>query len=376
MRGEQDQDARGDEGIWLCPTNVGFVGRLRENVADEAVLEAFLSECGSLGTQHTYRSALRAFFAWRRASHDRALISLETLQLYRTFLMEGASSGSGSRLKPRTIALYLAALRQFCRWLINRGLVSGHPSQVTLVRGPRIGKGFARDSLTEDELRRLLRTFPTDAEQPRIREAQWRNYAVAVLWSAVGLRSIEIVRARRGDLAVLSGEHVLRLHRKGRETVQEDQLVVLKDWVLDPLRRYLELHDRSHVRTDDDPARAFHPLFVSVGPPGCLTSRTVPRRDLRACRSLGVKTVQNMMRRHLGLAGLRNQEFGSTGTRRVISPHSLRHSAASLALERGASPKQVQDMLGHAHLETTMLYVHNKTRLRHAAEGFIPPLVD
>jgi hypothetical protein len=31
-------------------------------------------------------------------------------------------------------------------------------------------------------------------------------------------------------------------------------------------------------------------------------------------------------------------------------------------------------MLGHANIETTMLYVHNKARVKQAAEGFIPDL--
>jgi site-specific recombinase XerD len=85
-------------------------------------------------------------------------------------------------------------------------------------------------------------------------------------------------------------------------------------------------------------------------------------------------SIQNMMRRHLGRAGLRDLQIGETKNRRPISPHSLRHSAASIALENGASTKQVQDMLGHANIETTMLYVHNKARVKQAAEGFIPDL--
>ena len=39
-----------------------------------------------------------------------------------------------------------------------------------------------------------------------------------------------------------------------------------------------------------------------------------------------------------------------------VSPHDLRHSAASLALEAGADLKEVQELLGHADPETTMRY--------------------
>lgn len=39
-----------------------------------------------------------------------------------------------------------------------------------------------------------------------------------------------------------------------------------------------------------------------------------------------------------------------------VSPHDLRHTAGTLALEGGASIKQVQDLLGHADPSTTMKY--------------------
>lgn len=42
----------------------------------------------------------------------------------------------------------------------------------------------------------------------------------------------------------------------------------------------------------------------------------------------------------------------------ALVPHNLRHSAASIADERGAPATWIQAMLGHAHLSTTMKYLH------------------
>ena len=46
------------------------------------------------------------------------------------------------------------------------------------------------------------------------------------------------------------------------------------------------------------------------------------------------------------------------GEGRTLSAHSLRHTAATLAIQSGASLRQVQDLLGHADPRTTAIYTH------------------
>lgn len=46
------------------------------------------------------------------------------------------------------------------------------------------------------------------------------------------------------------------------------------------------------------------------------------------------------------------------GLEGVATPHVMRHCYATHVLEAGASIRDVQEQLGHAHLDTTMIYAH------------------
>ena len=127
------------------------------------------------------------------------------------------------------------------------------------------------------------------------------------------------------------------------------QPVVVEPWVLTPLLVYLECHDAAWHQTDGQPhpcpIHDHHPLFCWVRGPGFYRSRRDNPAMTRGCRPLGVRVMQNMMRAALEEAGLLTLPAGQTGQLRRITPHSLRHSAATIALERGAPLHRVQAML-------------------------------
>lgn len=56
-------------------------------------------------------------------------------------------------------------------------------------------------------------------------------------------------------------------------------------------------------------------------------------------------------------------------TRFKLRPHTLRHTAATIMLDRGATIREVQEFLGHASVRTTEVYTHvDPDRLRAAVE--------
>ena len=342
-----------------------------------SVVAPFCARYPTPSTQLLYRRSLTYFFRWWGQAREQAgesdAFTAQLLQRYRTFLTTTQGEGTGAGLAARTINTYLASPRAFCSWLKHTGQIPYHPMRE--VKGMKLAKRFVRDSLTEAEVSRLMETFDLTVTDLAVQERMWRDYAMTLLWVSTGTRSIELARAQRRHLAQRDGHPILYLHRKGGDAAE--QPVVLVPWVLEALTAYGRLHDDRHHQSGEPtaPFRGLlpeHPLFCWLRGPGKYHSKTWNVAERRGCRGLGVGAIQAMMRNHLqqaGLSGLLNPE---THSLRPISPHSLRHTAATLALNHGATIRQVQAMLGHADIQTTMIYLHEQDRIVHAAEHHIP----
>ena len=162
-----------------------------------------------------------------------------------------------------------------------------------------------------------------------------RDYAIVNLMARTGLRDIEVARARVSDLRRQENASVLWVQGKGRS--ESDAFVLLVPETLRPVREWMG----SYMELPPD-----GPLFPAlVGRnKGChMTSRSISRIVKRAMRRVGIDSDR-------------------------LTPHSLRHTAISLAIEGGASLVQVQAMARHSKPETTMVYFHNASRILKAAE--------
>jgi integrase len=105
-----------------------------------------------------------------------------------------------------------------------------------------------------------------------------------------------------------------------------------------------------------------HPTFLFPGPTSGWRERGQPAAAARAERHLSVSAVQNTFR------------LARAATRLPVEAtvHTLRHCYATHLLEEGVSLRLISQYLGHASLETTLIYTHltplNEARTRAALD--------
>jgi len=250
-----------------------------------------------------------------------------TTPVIRTFKIFLLNKG----LVPNTVSVYLVAIRQFLSYLVERGILPSNPAKE--VKRPRIPKTHQRDALTAESARNLLHIISRDSLKGS------RDFAMINLMLRTGIREIEVSRARIGDIAEKEGARILEIHGKGRET--KDSFVVLTDEAYQPIEEYLFL------RSDVTPSS---PLFVSAGN--------------RSRGKLSTRGIRSLVSCYLNSAGLKS---------RRITPHSLRHTAITLAINGGNGDNllRVQQMARHESIGTTLGYFHEFDRLNNAAERSI-----
>ena len=203
--------------------------------------------------------------------------------------------------KPATVNRYLASLTKFCEWAVEKELISSNP--VRKIKGIKEVK-TAPKALTKNDLRRFLREVH--------KGGKLRDIAIFELMANTGLRVGELVTLTLDDLEInqRSGTIVVR---KGKG--EKYRVVPLNLNVRNVISKYLSEHPQNTY------------LFRSQkgGP-------------------LTTYAVWNLVKKYARLAGLE------------MSPHTLRHTFATLLLRSGEDIVKVATLLGHERLDTTARY--------------------
>ncbi|MEU9022251.1 tyrosine recombinase XerC [Actinomadura sp. NPDC048394] len=210
-----------------------------------------------------------------------------------------------------TLARRTAAVRAFTHHLHRRGLLENDPG---LLLGTPKKRRDLPGVLTQDDAARLLETL--DAEGPM----GLRDLAVLEVLYGTGVRVSELCGLDIDDLD--TGRRTVRVLGKGNRErtvpIGEPAVRAVEDW-------------------------------LRAGRPAVATETSGPALFLGA---RGGRLHPTSARRIV------HSRIADAGTMPDLSPHGLRHTAATHLLEGGADLRSVQEILGHASLQTTQLYTH------------------
>ena len=239
------------------------------------------------------------------------------------WLKARATAGDSSATRARRAA----SLRSFYRWLKDSGRIATNPT--LLIPTPR-KEAHLPKALDRRSMDRLIRELEA-ADAPM----EWQDHALVELLYGAGLRAseaanLELLRTNLKDGLV----HVLGKGRKERRVpVGAAAVKALKRWL-----------DRGR------------PLFTQPDSPDLVFLK-------ENGAALGRQGIYQAIKRLAKSAGLDPS----------ISPHTLRHTFATHLVQGGADLRAVQEMLGHASINTTQLYTQlDDEHLRDAHKRFHP----
>lgn len=184
-----------------------------------------------------------------------------------------------------------------------------------------LGQAFMADKIPYPKRPRLLPTVLSQEEVRRLLDAtkSLKHRALLMALYGAGLRVSEACRLTLADID--SSRMILHVRQaKG----QKDREVMLSPVLLDALRQHWK-HSRPK-----------HWLFPGYG----------------TAKPITTKAVFLMIRKIASRAKIT----------KTVSPHVLRHSFATHLLEAGTDVRTIQLLLGHAELETTVIYLHVSRR--------------
>lgn len=212
----------------------------------------------------------------------------------------------------------VSSLRSFFKYLTDKvNVLDANP--VAGLELPSKRKELPR-YLTADDSMQLLESVDGPFAE--------RDYCILTLFLNCGMRVSELTGLNLTDIQ----EGTIRVRGKGNK----ERILYLNEACQDALVRYLPTRLQPHEADRNA-------LFVS-----------------RNRNRINAQTVKWLVKKYITAAGLDPTKY---------SAHKLRHTAATLMYQNGVDIRTLQNVLGHARVDTTMIYTHIADQnVRDAAE--------
>jgi len=279
--------------------------------------EQFLISCivekGLLkSTVDSYSDDLKDFYS----SLDDENISVESLNVKHIENYIRKLSNEGKAIS--TILRKLSTIKNFYLFLQKEKLIIDGSIQIDVPKK----SSHLPSVLSFEEVDSLL-------NQPNLtKNSGIRDKAMLEVMYACGLRISELLSIEKKNLSIEKG--VIRIFGKGAK----ERYVPISEFAMDYLIKYInEVRNRSKFRDSK---------YIFINEKGNKLTR---------------QYFWQVIKKYAQEAGIIEN----------VTPHTLRHCFATHLLENGAELRAVQEMLGHASINTTQIYTHvSSKRIRSA----------
>ncbi|MFA5080317.1 MAG: tyrosine-type recombinase/integrase [Candidatus Paceibacterota bacterium] len=297
---------------------ISSLSPITERISNEQVFKDFLdwlSIAHKPATVDSYKWALNPLFNWLDGTNKNILgFNDKDYVSYSLYLKEV------KKVRQGTLFHYLGSLRATWRFLFNKGYVLRDESFIVL---PKDLDKQSYPPVTEQEFKKMV-SILDDYYPEQLR----CKLAISLLYDT-GVRIGELMSLDMGDVDLTNYKGVVKTYKRNnhfREIYWQDHTnALLQQWIL--------VREKIIFRSGNRSNALFIPL---LGPGG------------RACKC----QIQKMIAKTRKNAGID----------RKITAHSFRHGFGTRALQRNVNPRYVQTMLGHAKLDTTMIYMQTQNK--------------
>ncbi len=254
----------------------------------------------SPNTIDSYKKDLADFFCFINKNNiDYLKINRQDIRGYLKYLDE-------SKLKNSTIARRISAIRSFYNYLLTKGIIDNNI--FNSIRNPKLEKKLP-NYLSYEELSKILDNIDTSTP------IGLRNRLLIEMFYATGCRVSELINIKLIDINFSNKS--IKIMGKGKKM----RVVYYGEYAQDYLNKYLKTGFNKDSKY----------LFLN---------------DKK--KHLSINDVENIIKELVKNLSLKTH----------VTPHTLRHTFATHLLNNGADIKTVQELLGHASLNTTGIYTH------------------
>ena len=297
----------------------------------EKSVRPFIEKSLSDETRRAYGRVVKEFFSFHRHLDPVELKPLDVIR-WRDSLVVAKKS-------PATVSFKLSVVRSLFEYLKAGGFVQNNPALSKLVAPPKLPEDLRGRALTVKEVNYIL------AGPDREKTEGARDYAILLTLLRTSLRVAEVCGLKSSSIKWSHGRWTLKFKIKGGRI----RTIPLPTDVKKAIDDYLRLdRDRRQIQKTDGGSESwiFQPLSNY--------------RTLVFDKPLSTTMVWYIVRKW--------GEFSGIGK---VSPHDLRRTAITRALDKGLTYRQVQMMSGHKDPKTVMRYDHGRENLDQNAVNFL-----